>query len=641
MRERLRPFLEHLASFLAPGLVLLLLGIQVAFGLRGFGQPSEGPLVVLQVPGILLGWGGVVLLLPLLVWMILDWWGYDLGGFALKGLGSAVLGIAGGALFGLFDGAGGVVGNGLADVLSSTVGPVIGAIVLTIMAIPAAVLALSMRKPAARPAAAGGSAANRRPGAATGDDRPSIWARVKGFFQRERIDVQNRWYPKQRFDAWGNELPMEFDRSRDVGGIRFADEDETASPDAASPAAAPAEDATDEGKAESEAAPTTSPSAAGSPSMADLLEGEERLPTIPELLAGKGSALAARLTEDPSGGVRELSTDAAEDGTVHVGSDGRARAASASHAAGGPVEVAASASGLLPGVRYAEPSAPPEADATGHGAAGPNQRGAGASETPAVDAAAAALSQAVTDAVRGPAPAPVDTHTRMAASVRESVRRSVDALRGSGDGQAPEPKSRYLQKLEASGMFEFARPRGTPEPAAKPGKAAKPKKAAKKKTAKKKAAAKRPAAKKKASPRKKAAAQKKTTSKPKPAASKPAARKSTATKTAPSKTAAAKKAAKKRSQARERAAAEARQRQMMIEGLRIERFDPLFGRAVEAALDRGAASSMLLTRRLGVPFARAEALLARMIDAGVLGTATESGSNPVLLTAEEWASLDE
>ena len=51
----------------------------------------------------------------------------------------------------------------------------VAALVPGAVAIPAAVLALSMRKPAARPAAAGGSAANRRPGAATGDDRPSIW----------------------------------------------------------------------------------------------------------------------------------------------------------------------------------------------------------------------------------------------------------------------------------------------------------------------------------------------------------------------------------------------------------------------------------------------------------------------------------
>ena len=81
-----RTISANLASFVAPGLVLLLLAIQVAFGLRGFDKPDDSLLYVLQVPGVLLGWGGVVMLLPLLAWMVLDWWGYDLNGFALKGL---------------------------------------------------------------------------------------------------------------------------------------------------------------------------------------------------------------------------------------------------------------------------------------------------------------------------------------------------------------------------------------------------------------------------------------------------------------------------------------------------------------------------------------------------------------------------
>ena len=34
------------------------------------------------------------------------------------------------------------------------------------------------------------------------------------------------WYPQSAFDDSGNEVPMQFDGSRDVGGIRYADDDD-------------------------------------------------------------------------------------------------------------------------------------------------------------------------------------------------------------------------------------------------------------------------------------------------------------------------------------------------------------------------------------------------------------------------------
>lgn len=634
MLERLRPFLENLASFLAPGLVLLLLGIQVAFGLRGFDQPAANALVVLQVPGILLGWGGVVLLMPLLVWMVLDWWGYSLGGFALKGLGSAVLGIAAGAFFGLFggQGAGGVVGGGLADVLSGTVGTLIGAIVLTIMAIPAAVLAFSLRKPSARPEPAA------RKAAPTDDDaKGGLLAKITGLFRRDRTPVENRWYPKQRFDAWGNELPMQFGGSRDVGGIRFADEDEPS-------------DAPTQPTSEGAPAPTTASAAAtaGDPAapddapetIADLLEGEERLPTIPELLAGKASNSLDPFADDPSGGARELASDAADEGPVHVGSahDGERDTThpETAYPSGWNTPAAKADEGLLPGVRYADitPAVPLDAEDDNHDeglASDTDDPTAGTEDDPVVTADLG-LSDAVAAAVRGPAPAPADAQSRMAASVREGVRRSVEALRGSGDGSTPEPKSRYLEKLEASGMFDFARPLTDPEPA----KPTRKKAAAKKKAATKKAAAKKTAAKKKA-PAKKKAAKKKAVAKKKAARKKAAPRKKAAAKKAPTK----KKAAAKKRTLSERTAGVkvARRKAAVLESLRIERLDPLFARAVDAALERGSASSMLLTRTLGLPFGRANALLERMIGAGVIGEAGPSGSNPVLISKADWVGL--
>ena len=146
--EPWRNLLSNLATFVAPGLVLLLLAIQVAFGLRGFDKPDDSLLYILQVPGVLLGWGGVAMLVPLLAWMVLDWWGYDLNGFALKGLGSAVLGIAVGTLVGLDGGvaAGGLVGGGLAAVLLDSVGAAVAWILLLLMTVPACILAFSLQR---------------------------------------------------------------------------------------------------------------------------------------------------------------------------------------------------------------------------------------------------------------------------------------------------------------------------------------------------------------------------------------------------------------------------------------------------------------------------------------------------------------
>ncbi len=65
--------------------------------------------------------------------------------------------------------------------------------------------------------------------------------------------------------------------------------------------------------------------------------------------------------------------------------------------------------------------------------------------------------------------------------------------------------------------------------------------------------------------------------------------------------------------------------------------DPLFGASVEAALERGSASLVLLKRKLGVGYARAATLMDALVSEGILGEMTASGSRPTLLTPGEWA----
>ena len=628
--ERLRTILNALVAFLAPGLLLLLLGIQVALGLRGFDQPASGALFVLQVPGILLGWGGVLLLAPLLMWLVLDWWGYeapggDMGGLALKALGSAVLGIAAGALFGLAGGTalGGMIGGALAAVLGTALGKVVSVFVLGLMAAPACVLALSLQKrrpapstpastspveaaPTDEPEAAASSAGPRLPERGYG-----FWSHVRGLFRGDRVPVEQRWYPKQRFDAWGNELPMDFKGQRDVGAIRFVGEDEpTVEHEIVADVAAAA--TTDE-------RPTT---------IADLLAGEERLPTIPELLAGNYNASLQVGYLDPSGGPRELAGDEAEDGFVHVDGAGRPldgplagspagaapeRAASSfSFAPADPVPRRGDDAPLAPGVRYADPEPPEE----------PEDVDAPEPERARVVEQQLVLSQIVCDAVRGPVIAPRDAaQTRR--TIRDTLRARVETIRA--ESESPDaPPSRYLQKLEALGMFEPTDP--WPEDDDAPGpEAPAPRTPQKKQTS---------TPKKKATPRK-------TTSKqaaPKKAAPrKVGPKQATAAKAVPKK--AATLTARPKKGGPRRPDTQARAHAAMLESLRIERLDPLFSRAVEAALDRGAASPVLLTRRLGLPFARASALLERMTASGVVGAAQPNGASPLLITREEWASV--
>jgi hypothetical protein len=63
--------------------------------------------------------------------------------------------------------------------------------------------------------------------------------------------------------------------------------------------------------------------------------------------------------------------------------------------------------------------------------------------------------------------------------------------------------------------------------------------------------------------------------------------------------------------------------------------DPVFVKAVEASLERGAASAVLLTRRLGLGYGKAQALIERLAKTGVLGEVSPTGARPVLISREE------
>jgi hypothetical protein len=658
VKERLRPLLDALASFLAPGLLLMLVGLQVALGLRGFDQGAHGLLALLQVPGLLLGWGGVVLLLPLLAWMVLTWWGFeapggDLGGLALKALGSAVLGIAVGAGLGLLGGArlGGVIGGSLASLLEHAVGSTLAVAVLAVMAAPACVLALSLQKRRGQateaPAGAGATPPARgsreRKASSAGSDAPRQgWFRhLLGRFRRRREDVEHRWYPKRRFDAWGNELPMDFGRQRDVGAIRFAD------------------GGTEEGPPP---APGAEPEASGE----QVAEGEERLPTIPELLSGRYEGrLSHLLAEDPSGGPREAAADDAENGPVHVDSEGRPRAG----AAPPPFVPAAAArreAPLPPGVRYAEPSAAGPS-AAGPSSAGPSaatperapEPGAGVPEAAEAEADPV-LSEAVRQAVRGPQVGAPDAGPSRR-TIREALRRRVQGIRA--EAESAGGTNRYLEKLEALGMFDAVEPpaetaSGAPTPASG-GRRKTPRKATRKtppratgnraakhpaKRSAKKGAAKAPArragrstgaasgktsdgrAPSKGSGRTSAGASAKASGAKSGKPTGPAARKTSARTTSA--------AARRKTTRRPRKAAPAQ-----ADALRAERKDPLFARAVATALDRGAASPVLLTRTLGLPFGRATALMARMVAVGVLESPGPDGTSRLHIDRSDWDAL--
>lgn len=552
---------DLLVSLVAPALVLVLVAAQVAYGLRGFDNPLGGIAAVFEVPGMLVGWGSLGFLLPLLGFLVLDWWGIGASGIALKCLGAAALALALGGVFGVIGGVplGGHLGGALDQLLVDTLGQVPSLLLLGLMAVPGAVLTFAGFRDVARalsqegstPARAKTSEASPRastperdsesPGALT-----TLAGKVRGLFKSTRrvsdltdlvrsdgmearvAEGSPRRYPTRRYDDHGNELPMDLSGQRDVGSIRFADE-----PDAA-PVAATAQAPAQESTSAEEATATPT------------------LPTIPELFADAQAVMESGTTLEPAP-VSDASVDRSLGRVVGLRSEEREE--------------------VLPdGVRWADaPPLPEKRKYAESEAADPEDLLAAQAEavtarleaveldsrTPAEEEEApitvADLPPAARDLgeqlSRRSSPVEEEESPSSTASVRDSV------LQALGEAQNDSNK-RYQEKLAASGIFDFMdaddpslRAEEDAESAPRTRRAASRKKAASKKaTSPKKAMPTKAGAKKKAS--KKATAKKKPAAAKKKAAPKKAAPKKAASKKAASKKAAPKKAPPKKGSAK-------------------------------------------------------------------------------------------
>jgi hypothetical protein len=608
---------------LAPGLVLVLIAAQIPLGVRGFHLPHGGLWGALELPGRLLGWGGVALLLPLFTWLLLGMWGYSVTGMALKMLGGVTLALSVGGLAALAGGeaAGGRIGGPLADLLSQSLGGVVATIVLLLMAAPGVLLAsarFQLGPPSKRasptlaaPTLSAPKRAQEQP--SPGPSAPPA-ARTRG------------WYPERRFDAEGNELPMEFGNAKDVGGIRYRDEEprarapEPARGPLAAPPAAPAPEppaARDEPAPGAPAWPKGLVHAEGED---DAGEREDEPPTraaVPNAAERLRPAAARPTSPKERGRVQPAPDEAAPEAPKRV----FARSLFPKNP-GDPV--------LIPGVRYRDEPEPPPAPAAPPPAPPPPPAAAppAAPPPPAPRREAAPTSslparrEAPSRAPSKPAPSPPVSKPSEPDLFPHSIEPAPPPAptpdgprRGTRTTPAPAPapaasppreprppaerddavpfggqadNSRYQSKLAASGIFD--------EPAAPP------------------AATPRPSA--RAAPEPETAPEGVRT----PA---PPARKGT-------------KRASKPPPAPEPepppvAAPTARPKGAWVQELG----DPVFVKAVEASLERGAASAVLLTRRLGLGYGKAQALIERLAKTGVLGEVSPTGARPVLITREE------
>ncbi len=563
-----------------PALVALLLGIQFFLGFRGFGQPDGGLLGLLEAPGALLGWGGVVILAVLLGWLIAGLVGRDLfglrgaSGLVVRLVGCVALGLALSGVFGLLGGraGGGEVGAGIGDLLGSALGNVPAILVLILMAVPALLLSISPFFSTGPKVA--------RPGAGVSLDALADLEPKPGLYEGGTTHQPKPLYPERRFDESGNEIPMTFD-ARDVGQVRYADE----GPDP--------EEATRTQKPEPVPAPDAEDLADGVRfADDDDAEGDEGAPSKPEPVE-------------------------ADDGRIPLGN----------------------------GVRYVdEEDGDEEADEDGEEEEHEDVE-EGEEEIPEPEEPEAAPPpRPVVPAVT---PRPVTTPPPPAVRAADAL----DQLQDEDEG------ARYRAKLEDSGIFDeppLPAPRPTPGAEEKP--PSTKKKATKKKAARarKKPAAtkKKTPAKKKASPKKKTPAKKKAATAGKQAAAKkkPATAKK-ATSTKKKKTAKAKKtapagrqaAAKKKAAPKKKGKAASAAAPEPVEGAPRRKGatttvarDEIYDKAVAVAMERSAASSVLLSRRLGIGYAQARSLIELLVADGILGEMTPSGSRPVLVTEEEW-----
>ncbi len=599
-------------GFIAPGLVLTLIAVQIAFGVRGFDNPKGGFAAVLELPGVIAGWGGILFLFPVLVWLVLDWWGFAPSSFALRALGAGALALAAGSLFALFGGEafGGSVGAGLAALLEDTVGFPIAICVLAAMAVPGLILAFAgfggaggAKRPAPKPVlqqtpAQSDAVVERKP--LFGFMRPKKKVSNLADLVRDAPKAKRKpgepWYPSQQFSEEGDEVPMDFDGARDVGGIRFVDDPEP-------------EDVVEEAAPDSETALEDE---------ADAIEPEEE-PEGRLHVDGNGAEVVVAEVVGAPAVEPETVGDAPAPFDLDPVDDDEEPAPAPKRkpdASWDKLEDEAEDEPLPPGVRYAEPAPAAQAPAPDT-----SDNGEGEESVEALDDE----DEALHELMRGTPPAaqpPIHTSRE----VRESMRNTLLPE------QMQEASRRYLKKLESSGIFDFLEE--DEEPAAKKP-AAKRKKAAKKPAAKKKKAAKKKAARKPAAKRSAKKSAKKKAAK-KSARRKTAARRTTAPKKAPDKGAPSKHRFQATGESSEEIAASLGISVDMHRRLSRESVEPLFAQAVEIALERGAASPVLLTRRMGIGFTGAKKLVQRLVEAGVLGDMNVNGSHPTRLTREVW-----
>jgi hypothetical protein len=585
-----------------------LLCLNVAVGLsRGFDRVDGGLVLrVVASPGVALGWGGVVLLVVAIPYALLAWIRGRRAGKLLSIIGAVVFAVAVGALVGVFSSptaaGGGRLAGAIGAYLKTSLGAGLAATALAVIAMPSLLLALApliLESGVVRVA----DAARKSATGVAGAPKP--------------------WYPERKIGPDGEEEPVVFSGSHDVGPVRFRDEADDA---------ANGESAGSPGSTVSLSPP---PVAGPAARKRKPIEGVRFADGLPDDAVAAPSIAA----EEPLNGAP--SVHAAVDVTVASS----AATAIATAGASFPLARAPHAEPPLPdGVRYSTssmedeppPAPPPETPPT-------------FAEPPPVEAVSDAplpvaerlvvedLAFATADAVAAdvqplapepapeppsepaaptPAPArvapsrpseprpaatPQSARSLVAAAMSVRLPVAIEAAAPSSDAPSTSGAS-YRRKLAATGLIDGPReePVLVDRPARTRARPARPKDI-------------------------QAAIRGLFSSLPldelppvQPVIDPPEAPPPEPRIEAPGQTALFDVTS-------------------ASVGRHTSSNDPLYGPSVDAAIERGSASLVLLKRRLGVGYARAASLMEALVTDGILGEMTASGSRPTLLSAAEWA----
>ena len=560
-------------------IALIVLAIQLPFGTRGFDRPQQGAhWRLLEAPGRALGWGGVALLVIAIPYALVAWLKGRAPGRAISAVGALVFGIGVGGLAGVLASTpirgGGIAGGALAHMLSDSLGVAFSSVVLGLIAIPGLFLSLAPLLLET------GYVAKPGPGTQPARRTPGS----TGGANLPPVLVKP-WYPERHVGADGEELPMNLGGS-DVGPIRYRDPP----PDAAASESAPAAAST-----------AVAPRPAVSGARAPIPKATPPPPPPPSAATKKPPVISgvryrdeevappAPLTQAPS--VPDPETDDQLPDGVRFAPAPFAAPESVPETAAEPPPASQrpaplpSASDVIEATFVPEPepiAEPPDAGSSGH--------------DDVVTAWVAANPLPVPEPVESRPPPPPEP------------------------GEAPEtgPNSAsqhpsvagHRRKLAESGIFD-----GTSPAADRPGRPPKPK--------------------------------------PRPAAAKdwrealhglfsslpveelpPIRVPDDLVGTSAEEEAALRVDAPGQMKLFDAGGSspDARAPDGRAAGTR----DALFDASVDAALERGTASLVLLKRKLGVGYARAASLMDALVSEGVLGEMTASGSRPTLLTQAEW-----